>query len=58
METGGSENIDSFAGGLWAVQRAADLPVTNKELYFCFSVFVKPLINHFLLKLLQLHILY
>ena len=37
LETGSSENIDSFAGGLWAAHRAADLPVTNKEPYFCFS---------------------
>ena len=32
LETEGSENIGSFSGGLWAVHRAADLPVTNKEL--------------------------
>ena len=31
-ETDGSENIDSFSGGLWAVHRAVDLPMINKEL--------------------------
>ena len=38
LQTGVIENIDSFAGGLRAAHGAADLPVTNKELYFCFSV--------------------
>ena len=52
METGGSENIGSFAGGLWAVHGAADLPVT-KKVNFCwnFSVLffcvVKPLYEQF-----------
>ena len=32
LETEGSENIDNFSDGLWVVHRAADLPVTNKEL--------------------------
>ena len=32
LRTDGSENIDSFSGGLWAAHGAADLPVTNKEL--------------------------
>ena len=58
METGVSENIDSFAGGLWAAHGAADLPVANKELYFCFSVLLNHFMNNFWLKLLQLHILY
>ena len=44
LETGVIENIDSFAGELRAAHGAADLPVTNKELYFCFSV----LLNHFM----------
>ena len=48
LETGGSENIDSFAGGLWAAHGAADLPVTNKELYFCFSVLLNHFMNNFL----------
>ena len=34
LETGGSENIGSFAGGLSAVHGAADLPVT-KKVNFC-----------------------
>ena len=35
------EEVESFAGGLWAVHRATDLPMTNKELYFCFSVLLQ-----------------
>ena len=31
LETDGSENIDSFVGGLWAAHGAADLLLTNKE---------------------------
>ena len=31
LETDGSENIDSFSGGVWAAHRTADLLVTNKE---------------------------
>ena len=39
LETSGSENIDSFAGGLWAAHRLADLILaTNKELQLGFSV--------------------
>ena len=42
METGGSENIDSFAGGLWAAHSsAADLKGTL--FFFVFSGVVKPL---------------
>ena len=51
LETGSSENIDSFAGGLWAAHRAADLPVTNKELYFCFSVLLNHFMNNFLIEI-------
>ena len=32
LDTDCSENIDSFAGGLWAAPGAADLLVVNKEL--------------------------
>ena len=32
LETDSSENTGSFSGGLWAAHRAADLPVTKKEL--------------------------
>ena len=32
LVTDGSENIASFAVGLWAAHGAADLLVTNKEL--------------------------
>ena len=53
LETSGSENIDSFAGGLWAAQGEADLRVTNKELYFCFCV-VKPLYKHFLIEIVTI----
>ena len=42
LETDGSENIDSCSGGLWAVHRAADLPVT-KNFIFAFV-----LLNHFM----------
>ena len=38
LETGARENIDSFFGGLRAAHGTADLPVTNEELYFRFSV--------------------
>ena len=31
LETDGSENIDSFSGGVRAAHRTADLLVTNKE---------------------------
>ena len=54
LETGGSENIDSFAGGLWAAHRAADLPVTNKELYFCFSVLLNHFMNNFLIEIVTI----
>ena len=32
LETAGSQNIGGFSDSLWAEHRAADLPVTNKEL--------------------------
>ena len=48
LETDSSENIDSCSGGLWAAHRAADLPVSHKELYICFSV----LLNHFMINFL------
>ena len=54
LETGGSENIDSFAGGLWAVHRAADLPAINKELYFCFSVLLNHFMNNFLIEIVTI----
>ena len=54
METGGSENIDSFAGGLWAAHGTADLPVTNKELYFCFFVLLNHFMNNFLIEIVTI----
>ena len=48
LETGNSENIDSFLGGFWAAHRAADLLVTNKELWLCFSVLLSHFMNNFL----------
>ena len=43
LETGGSENIDSFADGLWAAHGAADLQGT----LFLFFCIVKPLYEQF-----------
>ena len=54
LETGGGENIDSFAGVLWAAHRAADLPVTNKELCFCFSVLLNHFMNNFLIEIVTI----
>ena len=51
VETGSSENIDNFAGGLWAAHGAADLPETNKELHFCFSVLLNHFMNNFLIEI-------
>ena len=54
LQTGGSENIDSFAGGLWAGHGAADLPVTNKKLYFCFFVLLNHFMNNFLIEIVTI----
>ena len=53
-ETGGSGNIDSFTGGLWVAHGAADLPVTNKELYFCFFVLLNHFMNTFLVEIVTI----
>ena len=45
LETDIRENIDSLSGNLWATRGETDLPLTNKELQFCFSL----LLNHFLI---------
>ena len=50
LEADGCENIDSFSGGLWAVHRAADLPMTNKE-QLCFSVLLHHFMNNFLIEI-------
>ena len=54
LETGGSESIDSFASGSWAAHRAADFPVTNKELYFYFSVLLNHFMNNFLIEIVTI----
>ena len=54
LETSGSENIDSFAGGLWAAHGAVDLPVTNKELYFCFPVLLNHFMKNFLIEIVTI----
>ena len=48
LETDIRENIDSLSGNLWATRGETDLPLTNKELQFCFSL----LLNHFLINFL------
>ena len=45
---------NSFAGGLWAAHGAADLPVTKKELYFCFSVLLNHFMNNFLIEIVTI----
>ena len=43
-----SENIDSFAYGLWTVHWAANLLLTNKELHHCYSVLLTHFMNNYL----------
>ena len=54
LGTGGSENIDSFAGGLCVAHGAADLPAINKKLYFCFSVLLNHFVNNFLIEIVTI----